>query len=107
MGSRARSAHEPIRMFAEVWRCGIANSSGAVGIVPDSHPLMLSGFGEGCNPFSGIARKGRCRAGYRDFLAVLGNVNSILSNWIDGFSEYDRSGLRTASSGMQTRVGRT
>ncbi|TMV46328.1 thiamine pyrophosphate-binding protein [Paenibacillus mesophilus] len=50
VGNGARSAREPIRRLAETWGCGTVNSYGTVGIVPESHPSMLNGLGEGGNP---------------------------------------------------------
>lgn len=50
-GSGAWSIGESIKDLAELWGCGIAMSYGAAGIVPDAHPLMLHGLGEGGNPF--------------------------------------------------------
>lgn len=119
VGSRARSAREPIRRLAEVWRCGIANSYGAVGIVPDSHPLMVSGLGEGGNPYLPELLERAdvvlaVEASWPDkFITtspaliqlvshpsefgtlrsasrrILGHTNSILASWIDSLSEYE------------------
>jgi Thiamine pyrophosphate-requiring enzymes [acetolactate synthase, pyruvate dehydrogenase (cytochrome), glyoxylate carboligase, phosphonopyruvate decarboxylase] len=51
IGRGARSGREEIQSLAEAWGSGIAMSYGAVGIVPDAHPLMLNGLGEGGNPY--------------------------------------------------------
>lgn len=51
VGSGARSGREAIQTLAETWGCGIAMSYGTIGIVPDAHPYMLNGLGEGGNPF--------------------------------------------------------
>jgi pyruvate dehydrogenase (quinone)/pyruvate oxidase len=50
VGGRVRLDRARLLNIAERWGCGIAMSYGAVGIVPDSHPLMLNGLGEGGNP---------------------------------------------------------
>lgn len=58
VGSGARSARESIQLLADTWGCGIAMSYGAIGVVPDKHPLMLNGLGEGGNPhLSALFRK--------------------------------------------------
>lgn len=51
LGSGARSIRESIQSLAETWGCGIAMGYGAVGVIPDSHPFMLNGLGEGGNPY--------------------------------------------------------
>lgn len=51
LGSRAaRLDSESIGRFAETWGCGIAMAYGAIGVVPEDHPYMLDGLGEGGNP---------------------------------------------------------
>jgi len=51
IGDGARSASESLQRLAEHWGCGIARSYGAVGVIPERHPNMLSGLGEGGNPY--------------------------------------------------------
>ncbi|NOU88227.1 thiamine pyrophosphate-binding protein [Paenibacillus sp. LMG 31460] len=51
VGSGAISDREGIQKLAESWCCGVAMSYGAMGILPDSNPLMLNSLGEGGNPF--------------------------------------------------------
>ncbi|RKN85608.1 thiamine pyrophosphate-binding protein [Paenibacillus ginsengarvi] len=50
-GGGARSARESIQALADHWGCGIAMSYGAIGIIDDTHPLLLNGLGEGGNPY--------------------------------------------------------
>nr|WP_246132177.1 thiamine pyrophosphate-binding protein [Paenibacillus hemerocallicola] len=50
-GNGARSARESIQALADTWGCGIAMSYGAIGVIPDTNPLMLNGLGEGGNPY--------------------------------------------------------
>lgn len=50
IGESARGLAYDIQQLAVTWGCGIAAGYGAVGIVPDSFPLMLGGLGEGGNP---------------------------------------------------------
>jgi len=49
-GHGTRSSREAIQTLAETWGSGMAMSYGAVGVIPDAHPLMLNGLGEGGNP---------------------------------------------------------
>jgi pyruvate dehydrogenase (quinone)/pyruvate oxidase len=51
VGSKVRTDSETIQALAEAWGCGIVMSYGAMGKVPDAHPFMLNGLGEGGNPF--------------------------------------------------------
>lgn len=51
LGNEARSAREPIQTLADTWGCGMVMSYGAVGVIPDTNPLMLNGLGEGGNPY--------------------------------------------------------
>lgn len=50
VGSGLRNEQASLLKLAERWGCGIALSYGAIGVVPDDHPLLLSGLGEGGNP---------------------------------------------------------
>lgn len=50
LGSKVQAETSAIQALAETWGCGIVMSYGAMGKVPDSHPLMLNGLGEGGNP---------------------------------------------------------
>ncbi|MFE5320823.1 thiamine pyrophosphate-binding protein [Paenibacillus sp. NPDC056579] len=50
VGGKARAHSAAIQTVAEQWGCGIVLSYGASGTVPDSHPYMLHGLGEGGNP---------------------------------------------------------
>ncbi|MBO9605209.1 MAG: thiamine pyrophosphate-binding protein [Paenibacillaceae bacterium] len=50
VGRGARSVREPVLKLAEIWGAGIVNSYGAVAAVPDAHPFVLNGLGEGGNP---------------------------------------------------------
>ncbi|MFC5448610.1 thiamine pyrophosphate-binding protein [Paenibacillus aestuarii] len=50
IGGGARSARESLQRLAERWGCGIALSYGALGVIPEAHPNMVSGLGEGGNP---------------------------------------------------------
>lgn len=51
IGNGASSARESIQALAETWGCGIAMSYGAIGVIPDTNPMMLNGLGEGGNPY--------------------------------------------------------
>jgi len=51
VGCNVRIHSHALQSLAEAWGCGIAMSYGAIGIIPDSHPLLLNGLGEGGNPF--------------------------------------------------------
>lgn len=51
LGSKVRMQSGAIQTLAESWGCGIVMSYGAIGIVPNSHPYMLHGLGEGGNPY--------------------------------------------------------
>ncbi|MEF3305245.1 thiamine pyrophosphate-binding protein [Paenibacillus sp. GYB003] len=50
-GSGARPARELIGQLADRWGSAVAYGYGAAGLVPDSHPLLVNGLGEGGNPF--------------------------------------------------------
>lgn len=52
IGGGARSARECIQTLAQTWGCGIATSYGGAGVIPDEHPLLLNGLGEGGNPYA-------------------------------------------------------
>ncbi|MFC4808159.1 thiamine pyrophosphate-binding protein [Paenibacillus sp. GCM10023250] len=49
-GCGLRHERDSLLKLAEAWGCGLALAYGATGIVPDDHPLLLNGLGEGGNP---------------------------------------------------------
>ncbi|GIP37092.1 pyruvate oxidase [Paenibacillus sp. J31TS4] len=50
VGSRVRVDSDVLQAMADAWGCAIVMSYGAIGLVPDSHPSLLHGLGEGGNP---------------------------------------------------------
>lgn len=50
-GGGTRAVREPILRLAEAWGAGITTSYEAVGAVPESHPYVLNGLGEGGNSY--------------------------------------------------------
>jgi pyruvate dehydrogenase (quinone)/pyruvate oxidase len=51
-GTGSRPAAKSLAQLAQSWGAGIALSYGAVGMLPDDHPHLLGGLGEGGNPLA-------------------------------------------------------